>query len=114
MTESQSAVKAAIDLAKRNNRPILAKKRIKDRDEGYDVNDDFVDDSELLINEPKFQPKPKIEGYCAIVGEVEVIDNDKDLKSVDALQLAFLLEYIIDGMYSIYQIQKGPQIWLGQ
>lgn len=77
MTASQRAIQAALEMAKRGKKPILNKKRVRDRDEGYDVTDDFVDDSELLINEPKFQPRPVLEGYCAVVGLVEVVDGDK-------------------------------------
>ena len=57
------------------------KKRILDRDEGYDVDDEFVDDSEMAINEPKYQPKPKVEGYCAITGVVEVHEDDSSCVS---------------------------------
>ena len=72
MTESQKALKAAIDIAKRRGGPVVTKRRVRDRDEGYDVTDAFVDDSELAVNEPKQMPKTKISGYCAIMGEVEL------------------------------------------
>ena len=37
---------------------------------------DFVDDSELAINEPKYVPETKVKGYCAIKGEVEIISAE--------------------------------------
>lgn len=71
-SESQKALKAAIDLARRKGGPVLTKRRVRDRDEGYDVTDDFVDDSELAVNEPKQMPKTKLAGYIAVTGEVEI------------------------------------------
>ncbi|KAK9900613.1 hypothetical protein P389DRAFT_15260 [Cystobasidium minutum MCA 4210] len=75
-TDSQRQLREAIELARRSKKPVLTKKRILDRDEGYDNTDPFVDDSELAINEPKVQARPKVEGYVAIQGEVEVYDNN--------------------------------------
>lgn len=75
-------------MARRSKKPILTKKRVLDRDEGYDAEDPFVDDSELAINEPKVQARPKVEGYVAIQGEVELystslISNSKNEKKED-------------------------------
>lgn len=75
-TDSQRQLREAIELARRSKKPVLTKKRVLDRDEGYDNTDPFVDDSELAINEPKVQARPKLEGYVAIQGEVEVYDNN--------------------------------------
>ena len=67
-----------MDLTRRGHASLITrKKRVRDRDEGYDVEDPFVDDTDLAINEPKTQARPKMEGYVAVVGEVETYEDDK-------------------------------------
>lgn len=76
MSEHQRIIEEARRAAERSGIVKRNKRRVRDRDEGYDTNDPFVDDSDLAINEPKFQPKPKMEGYVAIIGEVEIQEPD--------------------------------------
>lgn len=75
-TDSQRQIREAIEVARRMKKPVLVKKRVRDRDEGYDTNDPFVDDADLAMNEPKVQARPKVEGFVAIQGEIEVWDSN--------------------------------------
>lgn len=40
--------------------------------DNYDVNDPFVDDSELIVDEPKMMAKPTKEGFYITIGDVEL------------------------------------------
>lgn len=44
------------------------RRRIQERDEGYDANDPFVDDSEIATTEPKFYHAPEKDGFYVAQG----------------------------------------------
>ncbi|TIA89100.1 hypothetical protein E3P99_02243 [Wallemia hederae] len=46
--------------------------QLEKRYDNYDVNDPFVDDSELMVDEPKVMAKPTKEGFYITIGDVEL------------------------------------------
>ncbi|KAL9940574.1 hypothetical protein V8E36_000062 [Tilletia maclaganii] len=66
-------------LSRHQEKPI-AKKRTKKK-EAYDVNDPFVDDSELTIDEPTHFVEPKNNGYYVCIGNVEVYRTEQQKAS---------------------------------
>ncbi|CEH14138.1 UBINUCLEIN/YEMANUCLEIN [Ceraceosorus bombacis] len=52
------------------------RKRV-DGDNKYDVKDDFVDDSELLYDEPTHRGRPQVEGFHVSIGPVMLIEEPK-------------------------------------
>ena len=71
------------------------KRKRQDFVDQYDVNDPFVDDSELIVDEPILMGKPRKEGFYVAVGDVELVtqsppkenekDKEKDRKKHDNL-----------------------------
>ena len=52
---------------------VATKKRTrKPKEDGYDVGDPFVDDSELMVDEPMFYQEPKRSGFYVAMGDVEL------------------------------------------
>lgn len=45
---------------------------LEKRFDHYDVNDPFVDDSQLIVDEPKMMAKPTKEGFYITIGDVEL------------------------------------------
>ncbi|PWN43727.1 hypothetical protein IE81DRAFT_346327 [Ceraceosorus guamensis] len=56
--------------------PRQRRKRV-DGDNKYDVKDDFVDDSELLYDEPTHRGRPQVEGFHVSIGPVVLIEEPK-------------------------------------
>lgn len=83
MTAAQKELAAATALAAKSKLTQLLKKRKPlERDEGYNVDDPFVDDSELRINEPRVFARPKVDGYIALTGRVATWADEEDNKYV--------------------------------
>ena len=60
------------------------KKRIEDRDEGYDTTDPFVDDSEIALDMPKYYVRPSRDGFYVSQGLLELLTEGP--KCVSLLQ----------------------------
>jgi hypothetical protein len=72
--EQAEAERLAAAFDKRYEEPGATKKKkrkVKDSD-AYDVNDPFVDDSELLVDEPMFYHQPKKAGFYVASGPIEL------------------------------------------
>jgi len=63
---------AAYDKQHEDANPVQVKKKTKKRDDVYDVGDPFVDDSELMVDQPMFYHQPKRLGFYVAQGDVEL------------------------------------------
>ena len=53
----------------------MIRRRVADRDEGYDETDPFVDNSEIMLDMPKFYTRPSREGFWVAEGPIELFSD---------------------------------------
>jgi hypothetical protein len=73
--DSAEAERLAAEYHKQYEESAPVKKTIrtrKSRDAEYDVSDPFVDDSELMVDEPMFYQEPKRAGFHVALGDIEL------------------------------------------